>query len=127
MNDLARRAGMTGGAFAALGVILGAFGAHALRGRLDAGMLATWHSAVDYQFWHALGLLALTAVAAEGRVAGTIALWSFVVGIVIFCGSLYAIALGAPRGFGMLTPIGGLAFIAGWIALVDAFRRSAGR
>jgi len=127
LNALVRRAGMMGGVFAALGVILGAFGAHALRGRLDAGMLATWHGAVDYQFWHALGLLALTRVAAEGRVAGTIALWSFVVGIVIFCGSLYAIALGAPRGFGMLTPIGGLAFIAGWIALVDAFRRSAGR
>jgi uncharacterized membrane protein YgdD (TMEM256/DUF423 family) len=115
---------MTGGAIAAMAVILGAFGAHALRATLDAGMLATWHTAVDYQFWHALGLLALTRVCAEGRAAAVLAFWSFVVGITIFCGSLYAIAAGAPRGIGVLTPIGGLALIAGWVALVDAFRRN---
>ena len=115
---------MTGGTLAAAAVILGAFGAHALRATLDAGMLATWHTAVDYQFWHALGLLALTRVSEEGRAAAVAALWSFVVGIAIFCGSLYAIAAGAPHGIGVLTPIGGLALIVGWGALVEAFRHS---
>jgi uncharacterized membrane protein YgdD (TMEM256/DUF423 family) len=77
-------------------------------------MLAVWQTAVQYHAWHALGLLAL-GLQPEGtwmRVAG----WLLVAGIVLFSGTLYALALGAPRSAGMVTPLGGLAFILGWIA-----------
>ena len=73
-----------------------------------------WHTAVQYHAWHALGLLAV-GLQPEGtwmRAAG----WLLAAGIVLFSGSLYALALGAPKGAGMVTPIGGLAFILGWIA-----------
>jgi uncharacterized membrane protein YgdD (TMEM256/DUF423 family) len=108
------------GAFA---VILGAFGAHALRGQLDAAALQIWHTAVDYQFWHALALLGLaSAPASRWRLAGSIA---FGAGVFLFCGSLYALALGAPHWIGAVTPVGGLALIAGWVSLGGAFWRSA--
>lgn len=109
----------------AAAVVLGAFGAHALRDALDERALATWHTAIDYQFWHALALIGVAILARENattalRVAGI----AFVAGIVVFCGSLHALALGAPRGFGAITPVGGLAFIVGWIALAaHALRR----
>ncbi|HET7064343.1 MAG TPA: DUF423 domain-containing protein [Rudaea sp.] len=110
-------------ALGAVAVILGAFGAHALRAQLDAGSLQTWHTAVDYQFWHALALIGLAcAPASRWRFVGSIA---FGAGIVLFCGSLYALALGAPRWIGAITPIGGLGFIAGWVCLGGAFWRSA--
>lgn len=96
-------------------VMLGAFGAHALRDVLDVRGSELWHTAVSYHFWHALAL-ALSLFAAPGR-GRTIALWLFPLGIVIFCGSLYALALGAPRWLGAVTPLGGVAFIVGWIAL----------
>ena len=102
----------------AVAVVLGAFGAHALRNSLDERALATWHTAVDYQFWHALALLAtsLWMRAASSR-ALRVASLAFCAGIVLFCGSLYLLALGAPRGFGAVTPFGGVALIAGWLAL----------
>lgn len=80
-------------------------------------MLAVWHTAVQYHAWHALGLvaIALTGFHLEGhwlKAAG----WLLAAGIALFSGSLYALALGAPKGLGMLTPFGGLAFIAGWLA-----------
>ena len=107
----------------ALAVILGAFGAHALRGQLDVASLQTWHTAVDYQFWHALALLGLAgARASRWRLAASIA---FGAGVVLFCGSLYALALGAPHWIGAATPIGGLALVAGWVSLGGAFWRSA--
>lgn len=109
--------------FGALAVMLGAFGAHALHGQLDAPALQLWHTAVDYQFWHALALLGLAAApASRWRVASSL---SFSTGIILFCGSLYALALGAPRLIGAITPLGGLALIAGWLCLVAAFWRSA--
>jgi uncharacterized membrane protein YgdD (TMEM256/DUF423 family) len=110
----------------AVAVVLGAFGAHALRASLDAQSLATWHTAVDYQFWHAFALLA-TGVLARTRasLALRVAAVSFAVGIVLFCGSLYLLALGAPRGFGAITPLGGVAFIIGWLALALHAWRSA--
>jgi uncharacterized membrane protein YgdD (TMEM256/DUF423 family) len=77
-------------------------------------MLAVWQTAVQYHAWHALGLL-VVGFQTEGvwmRAAG----WLLVAGIVLFSGSLYALALGAPRSAGMVTPLGGLAFILGWIA-----------
>jgi len=92
-------------------------------------MLAVWHTAVQYHFWHALGLL---AVGLSGfyfqeiwlKAAG----WLFVVGVVLFSGSLYALALGAPRWLGAVTPLGGLAFILGWLAFAGAviFSRTPG-
>jgi uncharacterized membrane protein YgdD (TMEM256/DUF423 family) len=110
-------------ALGALAVILGAFGAHALRGQLDASSLQVWHTAVDYQFWHALALLGLaSAPASRWRFAGSLA---FGAGVVLFCGSLYALALGEPRWIGAVTPVGGLALIAGWVSLGGAFWRSA--
>jgi len=96
-------------------VLLGAFGAHALRGTLDADHRELWHTAVQYHFWHALAL-ALAAWCGRGR-AGCWAVGLFAGGIVLFSGSLYALALGAPRWAGLVTPFGGLAFVAGWVAL----------
>lgn len=102
----------------AAAVLLGAFGAHALRNSLDERALATWHTAVDYQFWHALALLATGLwMRATSSTALRIASLAFCAGIVLFCGSLYLLALGAPRGFGAVTPFGGVTLIAGWLAL----------
>ena len=113
---MSRALGITAAAFAAAGVMLGAFGAHALRGRIDDAALQIWHTAVEYQMWHALALLCVSGMqlcAIRARRACAIA---FVAGIVLFSGSLYALALGAPHWIGMLTPAGGVALIAGWIA-----------
>lgn len=96
-------------------VMLGAFGAHALRDVLDARGNELWHTAVSYHFWHALALV-LTVFAVPGR-ARRVAMLAFPLGIVVFSGSLYALALGAPRWFGAITPLGGAAFIVGWLAL----------
>ncbi|TCV91293.1 uncharacterized membrane protein YgdD (TMEM256/DUF423 family) [Luteibacter rhizovicinus] len=103
-------------------VILGAFGAHALRGVVDDAGLAVWKTGVDYHFWHALALLGAVVGLPDGR-ARRFAIAAFAVGIVLFSGSLYALALGAPRAMGIVTPFGGVAFIAGWIALGLALRR----
>jgi len=108
--------GITG----ASAVLLGAFGAHALRGVLDARGAELWHTAVNYHAWHALAL-AVAAGLGRGR-SGRVAMAAFVVGIVLFSGSLYALALGAPRWVGIITPFGGLAFVAGWLALGWALR-----
>ena len=99
-----------------LGVMLGAFGAHALKGRLDAELLATFEVGVRYQMYHALALLAVGWAATRWPGAAVTASgWLFVAGTVIFSGSLYALALGAPRVLGVLTPLGGLAWIAAWL------------
>ncbi len=99
-------------------VAAGAFGAHGLREGLDESARARWRTAVDYHAWHAFALLA-TGILARSRssLALRSAAVAFVLGTVVFSGSLYALALGAPRVIGTMTPIGGLAFVAGWIAL----------
>ena len=99
-------------------VALGAFGAHALHEVFDERALALWRTAVDYQSWHAVALLA-GGFLARGRSPSLlrVAVLAFALGIVLFCGSLYALALGAPRILGAVTPLGGVAFIAGWSAL----------
>lgn len=115
----------------ALAVMTGAFGAHALKARLSPEALGWWQTAVAYQMWHALGLLAigvllrinLTTPALPVTALQTSAIL-LQLGIVIFSGSLYAMALGAPRWFGAITPIGGLAFIAGWLWLAWNLMRS---
>ncbi|MET0229665.1 MAG: DUF423 domain-containing protein [Rhodanobacteraceae bacterium] len=111
----------------AASVALGAFGAHALRAALDEQSLATWRTAIDYAFWHALALLGAAALARDG-VTRTLAIaaGAFVVGIVLFSGSLCALALGAPRAFGIVTPFGGVALIVGWLALAAHALRSDG-
>ena len=101
-------------------VLLGAFGAHALRGVLDARGAELWHTAVNYHAWHALALAVAVGLGC-GR-SGRVARAAFTVGIVLFSGSLYALALGAPRWVGIITPFGGLAFVAGWLALGWALR-----
>jgi uncharacterized membrane protein YgdD (TMEM256/DUF423 family) len=102
-----------------LGVAAGAFGAHGLRGRLTPEMLAVFETAVRYQLFHVIALL-LTA-ATIGRVGDarllSIAGWAFLAGIVLFSGSLYALALTGISALGMITPIGGLAFLVGWASL----------
>ncbi|HZN54525.1 MAG TPA: DUF423 domain-containing protein [Candidatus Polarisedimenticolaceae bacterium] len=107
-----------GAGLAAAGVALGAFGAHALKGRLSSEALAIWETAARYHLIHALALLA-TGWAAERWPGGwtTAAGWAFVTGIVIFGGSLYGLALTGARALGAITPFGGLCLIAGWICL----------
>ena len=104
-----------------LGVMLGAFGAHALKGRLDAELLATFEVGVRYQMYHALALLAVGWAATRWPGAAvTTSGWLFVAGTVIFSGSLYALALSGARWLGAITPLGGLAFLAGWLCLAWA-------
>jgi len=110
---------------AALAVACGAFGAHALRTRLPADALAVYHTAVQYHFYHALGLIALGVLAfhlpdsSALRVAG----WLMCAGIVVFSGSLYGISVAGARGLGVLTPFGGAAFIAAWLLAAIAVLR----
>jgi uncharacterized membrane protein YgdD (TMEM256/DUF423 family) len=103
-------------------VAFGAFGAHALRDTLDVRGLELWKTAVNYHFWHALAIGLAALVPLDGR-ARRVALAAFAVGIVLFSGSLYALALGAPRWTGVVTPFGGVAFIVGWLALGLALLR----
>lgn len=109
------RSALLVGIAGASAVLLGAFGAHALRGVLDPPATELWHTAVNYHVWHALAL-AVSVGLGRGR-SGRFARWAFAIGIVLFSGSLYALALGAPRWCGAITPFGGLAFVAGWLAL----------
>ncbi|OOG40943.1 hypothetical protein B0E51_09655 [Rhodanobacter sp. C05] len=121
-HPVSTRAGLLIGAAGASAVLLGAFGAHALRDVLDAPHSELWHTAVDYHVWHALAL-ALAVGLGRGR-SGRVAAAAFALGIVLFSGSLYALALGAPRWTGIITPFGGMAFISGWIALGLSLRTS---
>jgi uncharacterized membrane protein YgdD (TMEM256/DUF423 family) len=101
-----------------IGVASGAFGAHGLKSRLDADMLMVFETAVRYQMYHAFALIAVswaytrwpsTVMGASG--------WLFVVGTLLFSGSLYVLSLTGVRWFGAITPFGGLAFLAGWLCL----------
>lgn len=121
-------AGLLGGA----GVLLGAFGAHGLKARLGSAGLDTWHTAVTYHLIHALALLAIgiwlrtlsapvpAALPAAMPAALLVAGWSFVAGVLLFSGSLYLLALGGPRLLGPVTPLGGVMFLVGWLAVVWA-------
>ncbi|MDD3763830.1 MAG: DUF423 domain-containing protein [Nevskiales bacterium] len=116
-----------GSGLALLGVGLGAFGAHALRSRVSADLLAVWRTAVEYQFYHAFALLALGMLL---RQLGSSALmhaagWCFFAGTLLFSGSLYTLVLSGVRGFGAVTPIGGVLFLVGWALLIVALLRRA--
>ncbi|MEC9406957.1 MAG: DUF423 domain-containing protein [Pseudomonadota bacterium] len=113
--------------FGFLGVALGAFGAHALRARLSPDMLRVWETAVNYQFWHALallgvGLLVLRTQSAWLTAAGSL----FALGLLLFSGSLYALALSGIRPLGAITPIGGVLLLGGWLCLLAASARLSG-
>ncbi|MCX0333072.1 DUF423 domain-containing protein [Acinetobacter radioresistens] len=108
----------------ALAVMVGAFGAHGLKTRASEAQLAWWHTATEYFFYHALGLLILGVISKtlpQLPIKGSFLLIQF--GIFLFCGSLYIMALGLPRGLGAITPIGGALMIAGWLLLAwNAFK-----
>ncbi|MFQ5612415.1 MAG: DUF423 domain-containing protein [Anaerolineae bacterium] len=103
---------------ALLAVAAGAFGAHALRERLSADLLATFETGARYQMYHALGLLAVAwAVTRWPGALTTAAGWLFLAGTVLFSGSLYVLSLSGLRWLGAITPLGGVAFLAGWLCL----------
>jgi uncharacterized membrane protein YgdD (TMEM256/DUF423 family) len=110
--------------FAAVGA--GAFGAHALKAVLASDLMAAYQTAVQYHFWHALGLLGVGVLLQqrpESRMLATAA-WLLVAGVVLFSGSLYALALTGVRGLGAVTPFGGVALLAAWAAVAwAAWRR----
>src|SRR5512141_2294978 len=110
-----------------LGVGAGAFGAHALRSRIAPDLLVVFQTGVQYHLVHALGLLAIGILAVQWpQQSAPLAwiAWCMVAGLVLFCGSLYALALTGVRAFGALTPLGGLAWLAGWALLAwVAWRR----
>ena len=102
---------IAGALLAATGVALGAFGAHGLKALLSSEALGWWHTAVQYQMWHAIGLIAIGA-APVARTRGPA--WLLAAGTAIFSGSLYAMALSDTRWLGAITPAGGVLMIAGW-------------
>lgn len=110
----------TGAVFMAIGVALGAFGAHGLKDRLTEYSLSVYEKAVFYHFVHAIGLLLVGLLARTSAISAVGANrtgWLFSIGIVLFSGSLYALALSGVRALGAVTPLGGIAFIAGWCLL----------
>jgi uncharacterized membrane protein YgdD (TMEM256/DUF423 family) len=108
----------------ALAVMLGAFGAHGLCDRLDAYSLGLWEKAVFYHFIHGMGVLVVSLLPRTQTFSPSAAsnvCWLLTAGVLIFSGSLYALALTGVRTLGAITPIGGLAFIAGWLLLAYYF------
>lgn len=127
MSDRGKMFFALGCVSASLGVAAGAFGAHGLKDILATDMLATYETAVRYQLYHAFGLVLVgllphtISVPARVIVAG----WCFVAGTLLFSGSLYALTLSGMRWFGAITPLGGVAFIVGWLALAFSLRAGA--
>ncbi len=115
----------SGAVLLAIAVSLGAFGAHALRARLSPEMMQVYKTGIEYHFYHALGLLLVGLLgkylqSAWYQWSG----WLLMGGVVIFSGSLYLLAVTGTRGLGVITPLGGLAFLSGWISLAVAVFKS---
>jgi uncharacterized membrane protein YgdD (TMEM256/DUF423 family) len=108
-----------GAVFLALAVILGAFGAHGLKDKLDAYSMGVWEKAVFYHFIHALGVLVVSML--PRTAATSLTCWLLTAGILIFSGSLYLLAVTGVHTLGAITPIGGVCFIAAWLALAYYF------
>ena len=125
MTTPARTFLLLGSINALIGVILGAFGAHALKLSMAPDLLTVYHTAVQYQFLHALGLVSVGLVTHHFPSNGLIkaAGWFMFAGIIIFSGSLYTLSLTATRWLGAVTPIGGASFIVAWVLLIVAFTR----
>jgi uncharacterized membrane protein YgdD (TMEM256/DUF423 family) len=116
--------GRVAGVLGFLAVVMGAFGAHALQPVLaQRGMVEVWKTAVEYHLAHAVGLLAVTAWLAAAGTEGAQGRWlrwagrCWIAGVVLFSGSLYLLALGGPHWLGPVTPVGGLALMAGWVGV----------
>lgn len=112
---------MSAAVFLALAVAIGAFGAHGLKSHLSAELLQTYKTGVEYHFYHALGLLLVGILAVS--MPSEILKWSAIllgVGILLFSGSLYALAISGIKWLGAITPLGGISFIAGWVLLFIA-------
>ena len=113
-----------GAIFLAVGVGLGAFGAHGLKDRLDAYSLGIWEKAVIYHFIHSMGVLVVSMLPRAGSFsvgAASNVCWLLIAGVLVFSGSLYTLALSGVRSLGAITPIGGVCFIAGWLLLAYYF------
>ena len=125
MNAAAKLFLSIGSISGALAVMLGAFGAHGLKGKLSEKMLANYMTGVEYHFYHTFALLAVGLLALHFQSKPlTASGWAFAIGIAIFSGSLYAMALTGITRLGAITPIGGLAFIIGWVLLATAALKS---
>jgi uncharacterized membrane protein YgdD (TMEM256/DUF423 family) len=128
MGDAARLWIVVAALSGATSVIVGAFAAHGLDLRTEAGLKARdWlQTGSHYQMFHALAMLGVCALAGAGLLnvrLATLALWLFLAGSILFPGALYSLSFGGPRWFGAVAPVGGLAFIAGWVFLaIAAFR-----
>ncbi len=112
---------ISGAVFMTLGVLLGAFGAHALKNILTPEMLAVYKTGVEYQFYHALGLLVIGLIGFH--IQSKYLRWSglfITIGIILFSGSLYVLTLSGIKAIGTITPVGGISFVAGWIFLAIA-------
>ena len=105
-----------GALLAGMAVILGAFGAHAMRDSLEPHQREIWHTAVTYQMWHALGLGLISHIKDDSRLL-RLSGWLMTFGTVLFCGSLYLLVLSGVRSLGMITPFGGLSLILAWLVL----------
>ncbi len=138
IDSISRRFLMIGALSAGTAVAAGAFGAHALRARLEPRLLEVFETAARYQMYHALALVAVAVVLtrstgvtmaplgpAPGHGLTVASAWCFVIGTVLFSGSLYAMAFTGIRALGAITPLGGVAFIAGWVCLAVAAARGA--
>ena len=110
---------LAGAIAGALAVVLGAFGAHSLRGRLSEDLMRAYQTGVEYQWIHVLALL-VVGLLLQHFTANTLMRWSgfcFLVGMLLFCGSLYGLSLTGIRWFGPVTPLGGVVWIVGWVML----------
>lgn len=125
LSGAARTAALWGAAFVGLGVALGAFGAHTLSDLVSEARLQTFETAVRYQVYQGLGLLALAALAPRGGLASRSGPL-LIAGTLVFSGALYALVAGAPSWFGAVAPVGGVLLIAGWaVAVFQLARRGA--
>ncbi|MDO7908491.1 DUF423 domain-containing protein [Paenibacillus sp. JX-17] len=117
-----------GAVAAMLSVAIGAFGAHLLKGKIDADELAIFETGVRYHMYHAIGLVLIALAAGQWGTSAKL-LWAarlFVIGIVLFAGSLYVLSITGVKVLGAITPLGGVCFIAGWILLALAAPRKNG-
>lgn len=122
MNPASRTFLGLGAVMLCLATAFGAYGSHALAAQADAATWSAFSTAVDYHFYHGLGLLAVATFAElyPGNKLVRVAGWLLVAGIALFCGGIYATTFGAPQGFGVLTPLGGIALLLAWAVLTSS-------
>lgn len=120
---MSRLAILLGAGNAALAILLGAFAAHAFRNSMSEKMLSIFHTAVDYHLYHALGLIIVGLLINQHPNSQllNISLVVMLIGIIVFCGSLYVLSLSGITWLGMITPFGGFAFIASWVLMLIAY------